>query len=44
MRARTQIEETRPETLLLFPLVVVLFAVLVYFFVELLPKVRVLPG
>jgi hypothetical protein len=44
MSARTQIEETRPETLLLLPLVVILFAVLVYFFVELLPKVRVLPG
>jgi hypothetical protein len=30
--------------ILLLPLVVILFAVLAYFFVELLPKVRVLPG
>ena len=44
MRIRTQVEEIRPETLLLVPLVVILFAALVYFFVELLPKVRVLPG
>ena len=44
MRARTQIEETRPETLLLVPLVIVLLAALAYFFVELLPRVRVLPG
>lgn len=37
-------EETRPETLLLIPFAIALFAVLVYVFVELIPRVRVLPG
>jgi hypothetical protein len=44
MKPRHGIEETRPETLLLVPFVIALFALLVYFFVEMLPKVRVLPG
>ena len=34
----------RPETVLLVPLVIILFGLLVYFLVELLPTVRVLPG
>jgi hypothetical protein len=44
MKPRHQPEETRPETLLLVPFVIALFGLLVYLFVELLPKVRVLPG
>jgi hypothetical protein len=44
MSARPHWEETRPETLLLIPFVVVLVGLLVYLFVELLPTVKVLPG
>jgi len=44
MRSRFEADEVRPETLLLVPFVIALFGLLVYFFVELLPKVRVLPG
>jgi hypothetical protein len=44
MSARPQWDETRPETILLIPFVVVLIGLLVYLFVELLPTVRVLPG
>jgi len=44
MSTRNRAEETGPETMLLVPLVLIVFGLLVYFFVELLPKVRVLPG
>ncbi len=44
MRSRPDVEEARGETLLLVPFVAVLIGLLVYFFVEMLPKVKVLPG
>lgn len=44
MKARQHAAETRPETLLLVPFVIALFGLLAYCFVELLPRVRVLPG
>lgn len=36
--------DTRHATVLLVPLVLVLAGLLLYFFVEILPTVRVLPG
>ena len=44
MSVRPESDAWRPETVLLIPFVLVLFGLLVYFFVELLPTVRVLPG
>ena len=44
MRTRQHHDETGPETLLLVPVVLVLFGLLVYLLVEILPTVRVLPG
>ncbi|HKP28843.1 MAG TPA: hypothetical protein VJU15_05555 [Gemmatimonadales bacterium] len=44
MTARQHHGETGPETLLLVPIVLVLFGLVVYLFVEILPRVRVLPG
>ena len=44
MTARQHHDETGPETLLLVPIVLVLFGLVVYLFVEILPRVRVLPG
>ena len=44
LRIRQHTEETRPETVLLVPFAVVLIGLLVYFLVEILPRVRGLPG
>jgi len=44
LRAPQHHDETGPETLLLVPFVLVLFGLLVFLFVEILPTVRVLPG
>ena len=44
MRPRQDQADTAPETLLLFPFVLVLVGLLVYLLVEVLPTVRVLPG
>jgi hypothetical protein len=44
MKARHDVDGVRPETILLVPFVIILFGMLVYFLVELLPTVRVLPG
>lgn len=44
MKARRDVDGVRPETILLVPFVIILFGMLVYFLVELLPTVRVLPG
>ena len=44
MSARPQHDVVGPETLLLVPFVLVLVGLLVYLFVEILPRVRVLPG
>jgi hypothetical protein len=44
MRTHSDWDEARGETLLLIPLVVVVFGLLVYCLVELLPRVKGLPG
>lgn len=44
MRSRAGRGEFRAETLMLVPFLAVVFGLLVYLFVVLLPKVRVLPG
>jgi len=44
MRTHSDWEEARGETLLLIPFLVVVFGLLVYCFVELLPKVKGLLG
>lgn len=44
MRTREPAEETRPETVLLMPFAIALVGLLVYVFVEILPRVRGLPG
>ena len=44
MRTQDDQHLIAPETLLLVPFVLVLVGLLLYFFVEILPTVRVLPG
>ena len=44
MRTHSDWDGARGETLMLIPLLVVVFGLLVYCFVELLPKVKVLLG
>ena len=44
MRTRHEVDGVRPETILLVPFVIILFGMLWYFLVDMLPKVRVLPG
>jgi len=44
MRSREHFPEARGETVLLVPFLAVLVGLLIYFFVVVLPKVKVLPG
>lgn len=44
MRSRPEFEKVLGETLLLIPFLAVLIGLLVYLFVEMLPKVKVLLG
>ena len=44
MRMKHDGDGVRPETILLVPFVIILFGMLVYFLVEMVPTVRVLPG
>jgi hypothetical protein len=41
---RQGVDGFRPEIILVVPLVIILFGMLAYFLVEMLPTVRALPG